>query len=337
MQPFLNKALELLASNEQLLAQRISAAVSTLYFNYHTLKGLAGSMGLRKLSESIHSAEQSISSMKARGASYDFDQLADEHQIVAGQVRRYSAIYTNILGKLGQGYSSWNLAELQEVFGYLSEDNSKRPLILKKFYLSCQSFAEELLSDAVAIATEIGKPEPTLYIEAVGSVDIFVAGHFKPLFAHLLRNALDHGIERAEHRSAQGKTEHGTLNLIIKSNDESHVSIIFSDDGAGLNLAKLRRKAQKLGLVDRATKLAAADIAGLIFKEDLSTADEITMISGRGIGLAAVKEKIETMGGQIQIQLLGQPVTDAQAFAFEIIIPLTARSGERESMIKAPA
>ena len=125
----------------------------------------------------------------------------------------------------------------------------------------------------------------------------------KDPMTHLVRNAVDHGIERAELRQAAGKDPEGVLSLRAY-HEGGQVSIEISDDGAGLNLKKVVEKAVQKGLIasDQAARLTDREAANLIFLPGLSTAEKVTNVSGRGVGMDVVKTNIERIGGAVDVQ-----------------------------------
>lgn len=119
---------------------------------------------------------------------------------------------------------------------------------------------------------------------------------------HLIRNSIDHGIESKEERIAQGKPETGTIRLGAR-HEGSHILIEISDDGRGLNLNKIRAKAIERNLipVDH-DQISLAEAVDLLFHPGFSTAPEVTDLSGRGVGLDAVKATVESLSGTISIE-----------------------------------
>ena len=141
----------------------------------------------------------------------------------------------------------------------------------------------------------------------------------KDPLTHLVRNAIDHGVEMPAARRAAGKPEEGCL-LMRAYHEGGQVHIEISDDGAGLNPVKLRSKALEKGLItaDRAAAMSEQDFRRMIFLAGFSTAEKITNISGRGVGMDVVKTNIERIGGVIDLESeLGRGTT------FKIRIPLT--------------
>ncbi len=124
----------------------------------------------------------------------------------------------------------------------------------------------------------------------------------KDPLTHAVRNALDHGIEPPEARQAVGKNPEGTLKLRA-SHEGSHVIIEISDDGAGISVERVRRKAVERGLITapRAARLGDRDLLQLIFVPGFSTAAAVTSISGRGVGMDVVRTNVEKIGGKVEI------------------------------------
>ena len=117
---------------------------------------------------------------------------------------------------------------------------------------------------------------------------------------HLLRNAVDHGIETPGDRLKKKKDERGTIRLSI-SHERSDIVIEVRDDGDGIDYEKIRKKAKKLGLSSGRTNLTKEELHNLLFSQHLSTAAKTTEISGRGVGLNIVKQILEEVGGNIEI------------------------------------
>lgn len=121
--------------------------------------------------------------------------------------------------------------------------------------------------------------------------------------SHLIRNAIDHGIETKELRIKNGKNEEGLISIICRDIEE-HVTVSIIDDGYGLDLNKIKEKALKTKLVseDHLLKLSSNEIYALIFLPGFSTVEKVSSISGRGVGMDAVKETVESIGGTIEIK-----------------------------------
>lgn len=136
---------------------------------------------------------------------------------------------------------------------------------------------------------------------------------------HLIRNAADHGIEGPQERTSKGKPEHGTINLKAYQ-DGNNVIIEVSDDGKGIELNSILKKAVEAGLINKeqTKNLKDYEIISFLFEPGFSTAGKVTDVSGRGVGLDVVKTKIESLGGSIEINFKKDMGT-----TFQIRLPLT--------------
>lgn len=136
-------------------------------------------------------------------------------------------------------------------------------------------------------------------------------------FEHMLRNAIDHGLEKPEARLGSGKNEFGEI--VVEARQEGNeLVLVLRDDGAGLDLARIRRKAVEQGLIDANGEYADAQIMALIFEAGFSTASAVTQLSGRGIGMDVVKSEIESLGGRVDVMSIAGSGT-----IFTIHLPLT--------------
>lgn len=136
---------------------------------------------------------------------------------------------------------------------------------------------------------------------------------------HLLRNSLDHGIEHPDDREAKGKPRTGEVGLIAR-HEGNNVVIMVTDDGSGIDAEVIRRKAVEKGMIsqDEADNLSDADAVRLIFLPGFSTAEKITDVSGRGVGMDVVRSKIESLGGHVDVE-----TKIDEGSVFKIKLPLT--------------
>ncbi|HXR39418.1 MAG TPA: chemotaxis protein CheW [Terracidiphilus sp.] len=141
----------------------------------------------------------------------------------------------------------------------------------------------------------------------------------KDPLTHLVRNAMDHGIEAPEVRKLAGKDATGCLKLRA-FHEGGQVNIEISDDGAGLNRERIRKKAVERGLVsaEQAARLPDRDVFNMVFLPGFSTAEKVTQVSGRGVGMDVVKTNVEKIGGMVDIQS-----TPGEGTTVRVKIPLT--------------
>lgn len=170
------------------------------------------------------------------------------------------------------------------------------------------------------IAREQGKNVELVIYGADTEIDRrIIEEMFDPLI-HLVRNCIDHGIEKSEDRKKANKPSKGTITLTIREHEGDHIEILVSDDGVGIDLKQIHKKAQQLGLINSKGNepYQKEDIIPLIFQSGLSTSPIITDLSGRGLGLAIVWEKTEKLGGLVTVETHARKGT-----TFRIILPLT--------------
>lgn len=170
-----------------------------------------------------------------------------------------------------------------------------------------------------SLAVELGKP---IELETFGGdteLDRQLLELIKDPLSHMVRNAADHGIETPDVRKAAGKPARG--HIVLRAGQEGgHIVISLADDGRGIDVDRIREKALSLGLLNaaEASQMSAAQLHRLIFHAGLSTAESVTSVSGRGVGMDVVKSNIEKIGGAIEVESVA-----GKGCVFTIRIPLT--------------
>ena len=171
-------------------------------------------------------------------------------------------------------------------------------------------------------------------------VDRRILEEMKDPLIHILRNCIDHGLEKPAAREQEHKPSRGTITITISQRDSGKVEILVSDDGAGIDAAQVKSAARKLGIVspEEMDQLGEQEAIALIFRSGISTSPIITEVSGRGLGLAIVREKVERLGGTITLESRHDAGT-----SLRIVLPLTlatyrgvlVRAGEQLFVIPA--
>ncbi len=204
--------------------------------------------------------------------------------------------------------------------------------LLRTRMVEFESLADRLYRVVRLAAKETGKSVRLDILGGAIEVDRGVLERMVGPFEHLLRNAVAHGIEPAAQRLAAGKPESGTI-TISAVQEGNEVAVEVRDDGAGLDLARIRARALERGLLAADATPSDAEVAQLIFLPGFSTADAVTGLAGRGVGMDVVRAEVMAMGGRVQ--------TDARpghGTAFRLLLPLTTavtqvvmlRFGERQ-------
>lgn len=151
-------------------------------------------------------------------------------------------------------------------------------------------------------------------------IDRRILEEIKEPLIHLVRNSIDHGIERPEDRKKVGKPSHGVITIAIAQVSGNQVEVVVSDDGTGIDVEKVREAALKRGVVSEREDydLDGQGALSLVFRSEVSTSSIITNISGRGLGLAIVREKVENLAGSISVA-----TTPRVGASFRILLPVT--------------
>ena len=139
---------------------------------------------------------------------------------------------------------------------------------------------------------------------------------------HLVRNAVDHGVESAWERARAGKETRGRIRLEARSS-ANRLVLRVSDDGRGVDIEEIKRTAAERGIIQKGEALSREDALRLIFRTGFSTAASVTSLSGRGVGLDVVETIVKSLGGEIEVE--STPGTET---TFEMILPLDENSSD---------
>ncbi len=333
---FFLTARPMLLENQKLIRQgsQEPSIVRLLFVNAHTVKGAARTLQLKALAEVIHVAEDNFSHL-LKGQSVTQEAMEAGNSQAIQVLEQYIEINREKLNrKEDLSKISIDRSFLERAYFILhdlvQEENPRVEQILEAIRHHRDALTEVIFEKldtvlggyqerASKIAKDIGKPEPRF--EVVGG-DLTVSQEIRAVLdncmTHILRNALDHGIETAEERSKVQKNPAGSIRIEAKR-ESDQLKIRIQDDGRGLALKKLKEKGVGQGLISADADLPR--IAQLIFATGLSTADKLSNISGRGVGMDAVKEFLEKAGGGITIELGAERSPGFQDFALVLTIP----------------
>lgn len=213
-----------------------------------------------------------------------------------------------------------SVASLEDAVGHLDRvSNDLQTTVMKARMLPVENVFNKFPRLMRDLASQKGKRVNFTMTGQETELDRSVIEQLSDPLIHLLRNAIDHGMEAPHERLAAGKADTGTISLSAAPR-ENHILIEVRDDGGGIDGAKIKAAAVTKGLLspEAAERLSDREGVDLVFSAGLSTASTITNISGRGVGMDIVKSTIERMGGHIQIDsVVGQGTT------FSITLPLT--------------
>ena len=189
--------------------------------------------------------------------------------------------------------------------------------LLRTRMVEFEGISERLYAVVRQAAKDTGKQVKLDITGGSLDVDRGVLERLAPAFEHLLRNSVAHGIESPEARTKAGKAPIGTITIELQ-HLSNELSVNFGDDGAGLNLERIRDKAISSGVAPNAHALPDAEAANLIFLPGFTTAASLTGIAGRGIGMDVVRSEMNALGGRIETSTVAGHGTH-----FKLVLPLT--------------
>ena len=287
--------------------------------NLHTFKGDVSTFGFGKLTKMIHKMESSIlnNSESINDIKNHWSSIKEIWLITNGDI-------SEVLGLTkDQNHTKVNTMRLHKLQEALNDSPNlyHRELMISLMRFPSKQVFQTLSSSTERIAASLGKKIILSFPQDNMDLSYHELWSNNEALMHILRNIVDHGIEPAEERAKQNKPEAGIIIVKIKRPSETELQIVISDDGRGINTHALISKAVSLNLwTPQDAKVANHEQAvQLIFQPHLSTKNETTSLSGRGIGMDIVKESIESRGGKIKVSTIrGQGTT------FEIYLPKVA-------------
>ncbi|MBF0442970.1 MAG: response regulator, partial [Oligoflexales bacterium] len=278
---------------------------------FHTIKGNSAAYGLEVVAKRVQLIENHMSKFSSLD-SVAFTKIQGYATRVEDDLRQFLNAYRKIFqlnydGEISQEYRIDNavIKELHEIAEiaptnikeYIEntlEKNKKTPLSMYKSLYASRS---------QRLAEKFGKKISVKFKGLDIRVNNKIFSGILRNVIHLINNACDHGIEIPEERSMQGKPEEGTLEIIFEHSKICNLRIIVKDDGAGIDAEKLARKAVELGIFkkDEVSRMDKQQLYSLIFMDNVTTKESATDVSGRGIGMSALKKEIDKLNGTIKI------------------------------------
>ncbi len=335
---FIASAHKFTAENRRLIEenqQGTPEVVAALFRNMHTIKGNARTYEFSFITDAAHAAEMEYDRLrKEPDAVWDRLRMLDELTLVDDAIKRYVTINEDKLGRKGRAsdllttrgsfVSHEEIAQLKqwvsEAAKNVAEKNtadlpvaSQVEALVEPLHKLSRAInhlghvpLERLVSGAVdslsSLAKELQKPTPDVSIvDGDLAFNTSFAEALKSSLMHIVRNSMDHGIESPESRVAAGKAAQGCIQFACRQH-EHQLDLEISDDGRGLALHKLYEKGLAAGRFSEG-KPSAQDVAELIFDSGLSTAEQLTQVSGRGVGMDAVRAFMGEQGASIRIAL----------------------------------
>jgi HAMP domain-containing protein/HPt (histidine-containing phosphotransfer) domain-containing protein/two-component sensor histidine kinase len=337
---FVKNALQFIQENEALIkgnAKTKSEVIATLFRNMHTIKGNARTYGFKHITDVVHEVENTYDKLrKGTDVSWDSERLLRELYQAKQAVETYNNICkSKLAGADTNGVFVDNdlmAMAMQTLETVDSRDEASLRQALGRVRKLLAAIGTESISvmlDGIVrsipdLAKTLGKEPPKVVVKNDHiRLAPEVAQVLKNVFTHEFRNSVDHGLEPIQEREAAGKPRAGTITLEAHEDKDKLVFKLY-DDGRGLPLDKILKRALEKGLVPANNSLTDEQIANLVFLPGLSTSENLSDISGRGVGMDAVKKFVTELGGDIELKLSGKPSGHSRYRQFESRITLPA-------------
>jgi two-component system, chemotaxis family, sensor kinase CheA len=327
----------------------------TVFRGAHTLKGNASSLGFGALAELAHAVEDLLEPLRAGTAELTADLVTlllrevdalrvaareavpsagapSRPEVAPGQHQRTlrvpAAKLDRLLDLAGEiAIARGRLAQALEAAGgapaleaHQEADRlflDMQELILQARLVPLGPTFRACARTVREVSASLGK-QARLVIEGEDvEVDTSVVEHLRDPLTHMVRNAVDHGLEPSAVRRSRGKDAVGTLRLRAWR-EAGQIAIELSDDGGGLDRQRIAERARESGLADTAARLSDAELQQLIFEPSFSTAEAVTGVSGRGVGLDVVRRNVEALRGSVAVRS-----RDGRGTAFTLRLPLS--------------
>jgi chemotaxis protein histidine kinase CheA len=341
---FVDSATDYMAENHRLIEATTGYdgdVIAALFRNMHTIKGNARMFEFTHITNAAHQAEQTYDALrKDTTAPWQSQVLRAELEAVQAALAHYVKVNEDTLGRKGRAadllsargafVGNDQLATLRQMAAALTRAHPGADLLhlqhtIDQLGLVSLSRIVSGSADALSsLASEMQKPTPAIDIENgdVGFNPPF-AETLKSCCMHIFRNSLDHGIETPADRILANKPAQGTLHFACDRRAD-HLELRIGDDGRGLALHKLYDKGVANGWFSADAHPTRDAVAELIFRSGLSTAAAVTQVSGRGVGMDAVRTFLKDQGASIRIALK-EPTGAGFGFApFEFVIHVPA-------------
>ena len=243
-------------------------------------------------------AETQIASRMAHAGDREFDPLEFDRFTRLQELTRMMAESVNDVGSVHQNLSRTLESAATDLGMQARLTRELQQDLMRVRMVQFASISERLFRVTRQAAKEVDKRVNLDIRGSAVEIDRGVLERMTGPFEHLLRNAIVHGIESREVRRAAGKDEVGDLLVEIRQ-EGNEVVIQFSDDGQGLNIGRIRDKARHVGLLTNDSDMSDEEVTDLIFHPGFSTAEEITELAGRGVGMDVVRSEAAALGGRV--------------------------------------
>jgi len=310
-----------------------------LFINLHTMKGVARSQHLNKMSDLYHSIEQYLADLQMGQVDFsqdlmhkymkDISDLLDVYESVSKkdlgrsmQVDEHAVVSMKDLEPFVQRIDRLDLANSRDTREFVHDVSM---LFTQLYFQAPNKVFLDIFSSLTRLAKDLAKEVPQVNLE-LGDVLLTREAEdlFRNVFVHLLRNSMDHGIEGPGDRVKKGKASKGLISVRLRSTAEG-LEVIYGDDGRGLDLQNIKAAAVRRGLLAPDAKPSLQELVKFIFTTGFTTSNAISVISGRGVGMDAVSRYVSDLGGTIQVEVTEGTDSNGLFVSFVFLIKLPSR------------
>jgi HPt (histidine-containing phosphotransfer) domain-containing protein len=315
------------------VGQLTEEQVTALYREVHTIKGNARTFDLLDLAENAHRVESEFAELKRRSGQMESEQVIYILQDLLDDLEHTESIKLDILARLSRSENPdkqdvhprlWRMFKSR--WQHLTPEHAAQELpdlqhdILMMSYRQAQPYFAGLADAFDEIAASLNKPTPTIILNIPEDLfmDPALAKALNDMLVHMIRNSLDHGIEAPEARRLVNKPDQGRVTISFHPQGRGFI-LDFADDGRGLNLEKIRSRAVQLNLRE-AQATDPEQLVQSIFAHGFSTADRVTDVSGRGVGMEVVAKELRVWKARLRWNQLAQVTPESQLLPFDVSI-----------------
>ncbi|HYW56723.1 MAG TPA: Hpt domain-containing protein [Polaromonas sp.] len=306
------------AGEVMITRSRLEAELNQLRGSLNDLSGNLNRLRAQLRDVELHSETQMQSRLQqAKEAQLGFDPLEFDRFTRVQELTRMMAESVNDVATVQRTLQRTVEATEDDLIAQARQTRELQRDLLRTRMVEFEGISERLYRVVRQASKDAGKQVRLDLQGGTIEMDRGMLDRMTPAFEHLLRNCVAHGIEDPQTRTASGKDASGMITVRLQQSGND-VSVEFSDDGAGLNLQRIREKAVTSGLISTDQQISDDEAANLIFMPGFSTATQVTELAGRGIGMDVVRSEVNALGGRIETT-----TTLGKGTNFKLILPLT--------------
>jgi chemosensory pili system protein ChpA (sensor histidine kinase/response regulator) len=306
------------AGEVMITRSRLEAELNQLRGSLNDLSGNLNRLRSQLRDVELHSETQMQSRLQqAKEAQLGFDPLEFDRFTRVQELTRMMAESVNDVATVQRTLQRTVEATEDDLIAQARQTRELQRDLLRTRMVEFEGISERLYRVVRQASKETGKQVRLDLQGGTIEMDRGMLDRMTPAFEHLLRNCVAHGIEDPEARTGAGKEASGLITVSVQQSGND-VSVEFRDDGAGLNLQRIREKAQASGLIAPGQQIGDDEAANMIFMPGFTTASQVTELAGRGIGMDVVRSEVNGLGGRIETTTVAGKGTN-----FKLVLPLT--------------